>query len=173
MFAARCLLQRSRAWTQKKELVDMNSIISQHTNPGRSHRQMQQDRGGLAKLSRSTTLLPRLKSGILGLGAPDRLGCCLAKPDSFSVRFHAYMPYLSNSAQKRSVNQPDSLRGGRMGGPGGWVPIWVTMEQGFQVRSGWPGWARRDWMGWSWMGWLLHRLKLALKCCGFLADILS
>ena len=63
------LLQRSRAWTQKKELVDMNSIISQHTNPGRSHRQMQQDRGGLAKLSRSTTLLPRLKSGILGLGA--------------------------------------------------------------------------------------------------------
>jgi len=64
-----CLpLQRSRAWTQKKELADMNSI-SQHTNPGRSHRQMQQDRGGLAKLSRSTTLLPRLKSGILGLGA--------------------------------------------------------------------------------------------------------
>ena len=62
-----------------------------------------------------------------------------------------------------------------MGGPGGWVPIWVTMEQGFQVRSGssWPGWARRDWMGWSWMGWLLHRLKLALKCCGFLADIPS
>ena len=84
-----CLpLQRSRAWTQKKELVDMNSIISQHTNPGRSHRRMQQDRGWLAKLSRSTTLLPRLKSGILGLGAPDRLGCCLAKPDSFSVRFH-------------------------------------------------------------------------------------
>ena len=63
------VVQRSRAWTQKKELVDMNSIISQHTNPGRSHRQMQQDRGGLAKLSRSTTLLPRLKSGILGLGA--------------------------------------------------------------------------------------------------------
>lgn len=60
-----------------------------------------------------------------------------------------------------------------MGGPGGWVPIWVTMEQGFQVRSGWPGWARRNWMGWSWMGWLLHRLKLALKCCGFLADIPS
>jgi len=81
------VVQRSRAWTQKKELADMNSI-SQHTNPGRSHRQMQQDRGGLAKLSRSTTLLPRLKSGILGLGAPDRLGCCLAKPDSFSVRFH-------------------------------------------------------------------------------------
>jgi len=100
-----CLpLQRSRAWTQKKELADMNSI-SQHTNPGRSHRRMQQDRGWLAKLSRSTTLLPRLKSGILGLGAPDRLGCCLAKPDSFSVRFHAYMPYLSNSAQKRSPNQ--------------------------------------------------------------------
>ena len=44
-------------------------------------------------------------------------------------------------------------------------------EQGFQVRSGWPGWARRNWMGWSWMGWLLHRLKLALKCCGLLADI--
>jgi len=62
------VVQRSRAWTQKKELADMNSI-SQHTNPGRSHRQMQQDRGGLAKLSRSTTLLPRLKSGILGLGA--------------------------------------------------------------------------------------------------------
>jgi len=100
-----CLpLQRSRAWTQKKELADMNSI-SQHTNPGRSHRRMQQDRGWLAKLSRSTTLLPRLKSGILGLGAPDRLGCCLAKPDSFSVRFHGYMPYLSNSAQKRSPNQ--------------------------------------------------------------------
>ena len=42
------------------------------------------------------------------------------------------MPYLSNSAQKRSVNQPDSLRGGRMGGPGGWVPIWVRMEQGLE-----------------------------------------
>ena len=52
----------------KKELADMN-LISQHTNPGRSHRRMQQDRGWLAKLSRSTTLLPRLKSGILGLGA--------------------------------------------------------------------------------------------------------
>ena len=62
------VVQRSRAWTQKKELADMNSI-SQHTNPGRSHRRMQQDRGWLAKLSRSTTLLPRLKSGILGLGA--------------------------------------------------------------------------------------------------------
>ena len=105
-----CLpLQRSRAWTQKKELADMNSI-SQHTNPGRSQSShlrimIQQDRGWLAKLSRSTTRLPRLKSGILGLGAPDRLGCCLAKPDSFSVRFHGYMPYLSNSAQKRSVKQ--------------------------------------------------------------------
>jgi len=42
------VVQRSRAWTQKKELADMNSI-SQHTNPGRSHRRMQQDRGWLAK----------------------------------------------------------------------------------------------------------------------------
>ena len=37
-----------RAWTQKKELADMNSI-SQHTNPGRSQLRMQQDRGWLAK----------------------------------------------------------------------------------------------------------------------------
>ena len=44
--------------------------------------------------------------------------------------------------------------------------------------AGPAGWARPDWtrMGWSWtrMGWwLFHRLKLALKCCGFLADIPS
>jgi len=37
-----------RAWTQKKELADMNSI-SQHTNPDRSQLRMQQDRGWLAK----------------------------------------------------------------------------------------------------------------------------
>ena len=96
MFPARCLLQRSRAWTQKKELVDMNSIISQHTNPGRSHRRMQQDRGWLAKLSRSTTLLPRLKSGILGLGAPDRLGCCL-EPDLFSVAYAVFVEFCSET----------------------------------------------------------------------------
>ena len=90
------VVQRSRAWTQKKELVDMNSIISQHTNPGTSHWRMQQDRGGLAKLSRSTTLLPRLKSGILGLGAPDRLGCCL-EPDLFSVAYAVFVEFCSET----------------------------------------------------------------------------
>ena len=91
-----CLpLQRSRAWTQKKELADMNSI-SQHTNPGRSHRRMQQDRGWLAKLSRSTTRLPRLKSGILGLGAPDRLGCCL-EPDLFPCPHAVFVEFCSET----------------------------------------------------------------------------
>ena len=58
---------------------------------------------------------------------------------------------------------------------GGWVPVGRAYlgEDGFQVRSGWPGWARRDWMGWSWVGWLRHSPKLTLKCCGFLAYILA
>ena len=102
------------AWAQKKELADMNSI-SQHTNPDRSHRRMQQDRGWLAK---TQLLYNSFAATEIWDPGPGRAGPAGLLPGTGFI-FRGYMPYLSNSAQKRSPNQPDSLRGGRMGGPGG------------------------------------------------------